>query len=105
MCSNIFKRKNCIKVIVERRRFNDRTKLKDPRKLFYSDGFPQQDQETPALQDKMVPKPDCGEDSYVGNHKLENRRVLITGGDSGIGRAAAIAFAREGADIALHFPR
>ena len=64
--------------------------LKDPRKLFYSDGFPQQDQETPALQDKMVPKPDCGEDSYVGNHKLENRRVLITGGDSGIGRAAAI---------------
>ena len=51
----------------------------------------------------MVPKPDCGEDSYVGNHKLENRRVLITGGDSGIGRAAAIAFAREGADIALHF--
>ena len=43
------------------------------------------------------------EDSYVGNHKLENRRVLITGGDSGIGRAAAIAFAREGADIALHF--
>ncbi|EOJ80676.1 Dehydrogenases with different specificities (related to short-chain alcohol dehydrogenases) [Enterococcus faecalis] len=77
--------------------------LKDPRKLFYSDGFPQQDQETPALQDKMVPKPDCGEDSYVGNHKLENRRVLITGGDSGIGRAAAIAFAREGADIALHF--
>lgn len=65
--------------------------LKDPRKLFYSDGFPQQDQETPALQDKMVPKPDCGEDSYVGNHKLENRRVLITGGDSGIGRAAAIA--------------
>lgn len=49
------------------------------------------------------PKPDCGEDSYVGNHKLENRRVLITGGDSGIGRAAAIAFAREGADIALHF--
>ena len=35
--------------------------LKDPRKLFYSDGFPQQDQETPALQDKMVPKPDCGE--------------------------------------------
>ena len=77
--------------------------LKDPRKLFYSDGFPQQDQETPALQDKMVPKPDCGEDSYVGNHKLENRRVLITGGDSGIGRAAAIAFACEGADIALHF--
>ncbi|WP_241234573.1 (d)CMP kinase, partial [Enterococcus faecalis] len=55
-----------------------------PRKLFYSDGFPQQDQETPALQDKMVPKPDCGEDSYVGNHKLVNRRVLITGGDSGI---------------------
>lgn len=77
--------------------------LKDPRKLFYNDRFKKQDQETPALQTDMTPRPDCGEESYVGSKKLENRRVLITGADSGIGRAAAIAFAREGADIAFQY--
>ncbi|MEG1502653.1 MAG: SDR family oxidoreductase [Enterococcus sp.] len=77
--------------------------LKDPRKLFYDDRFEKQDQETPALQTDMTPRPDCGEESYVGSKKLENRRVLITGADSGIGRAAAIAFAREGADIAFQY--
>jgi len=77
--------------------------LKDPRELYYESEFPKQDQETPALQKKMKPVPDCGEESYVGHERLLNRRVLITGGDSGIGRAAAIAYAREGADIALQF--
>lgn len=77
--------------------------LKDPRKLFYNDRFEKQDQETPAVQTDMTPRPDCGEESYVGSKKLENRRVLITGADSGIGRAAAIAFAREGADIAFQY--
>ncbi|KAF1301567.1 MULTISPECIES: SDR family oxidoreductase [Enterococcus] len=77
--------------------------LKDPRELYYESEFPKQDQETPPLQKKMKPVPDCGEESYVGHERLLNRRVLITGGDSGIGRAAAIAYAREGADIALQF--
>lgn len=77
--------------------------LKDPRELYHPEKFKKQDQDTPALQTEMSPNPDCGEESYVGHHKLENRRVLITGGDSGIGRAAAIAYAREGADIALQF--
>jgi len=77
--------------------------LRDPRKLFYNDCFEKQDQDTPALQTNMTPRPDCGEESYVGSKKMENRRVLITGADSGIGRAAAIAFAREGADVAFQY--
>lgn len=77
--------------------------LKDPRKMYHSGKFSKQDQDTPALEEEMAIQPDCGEESYQGNHRLENRRVLITGADSGIGRAVAIAFAREGADIALHF--
>ncbi|MGG5372112.1 SDR family oxidoreductase [Enterococcus sp. AZ196] len=78
-------------------------KLIDPRRLYHTEEFQKQDQDTPALQQNMQPVPDCGEETYVGSSQLENRRVLITGGDSGIGRAAAIAYAREGADIALHF--
>lgn len=77
--------------------------LVDPRKLYHTGKFEKQDQETPALQTEMKPVPDCGEESYEGSGKLENRRVLITGGDSGIGRAAAIAYAREGADVAIQF--
>ena len=77
--------------------------LKDPRTLYHPSKFADQEQDTPALQKHMLPAPDCGEESYVGNHLLENRRVLITGGDSGIGRATAIAYAREGADVAIQF--
>lgn len=77
--------------------------LEDPRSRFYSAKFPQQEQDQPATTDEMTPAPDHGETTYRGTGRLDGHAALITGGDSGIGRAVAIAYAREGADVAIIF--
>jgi len=65
--------------------------------------FPEQQQKPPGVQSRMDPVPDCGETGYQGSGRLTGKRVVITGGDSGIGRAVAIAFAREGADVLIAY--
>lgn len=66
-------------------------------------GFPEQQQEVPGVQSAMDPVPDCGEKSYRGSGRLTGKKAIITGGDSGIGRAVAIAYAREGADVLIAY--
>src|ERR671938_2158018 len=81
----------------------DQTRQQNPVNQYPQPEFPEQELEWPGLESQMDPRPDYGEGSYRGSGRLEGKAAIITGGDSGIGRAVALAFAREGADVLISY--
>ncbi len=81
----------------------ENTTNQDPKEKYVSEAFSEQQQDVPGIETDMQPKADHGENSYKGSGKLTGRKAIITGGDSGIGRAVAIAYAREGADVLISY--
>src|SRR5690242_21019457 len=82
---------------------SNQSEVKDPKELQPKPPYPKQQQEPAGLESEMEPRPDYGEESYRGSGKLQGKAAVITGGDSGIGRAVALAFAREGADVLISY--
>ena len=82
---------------------SNQPKTEDPKEVGPKPPFPEQEQEPVGLESEMKPEPDYGEETYRGSGKLQGKAAVITGGDSGIGRAVALAFAREGADVLISY--
>jgi NAD(P)-dependent dehydrogenase (short-subunit alcohol dehydrogenase family) len=82
---------------------SDQYTQQDPTTQYPQPNFGEQKLEPPGLESEMDPKPDYGEETYRGSGRLEGKKTVITGGDSGIGRAVALAFAREGADVLISY--